>query len=168
MRDHGLTVLELLVVMAIMGILMAIAVPNWNNLQKKSAIENEVKTMSVDLTALRLDALYAKRPRSVVLSATQFSVYSSSLTSVSPVSSKTLHFPLRWQPASSTLTLTFDASGLCTAAADTPLCVDPDNNLALANPGAVDSLVISAARIKLGKREQGGACDATGTGIAQK
>ena len=158
MRRNGFTLVELLVVLTVMGILLSIATMNWNSMQKKSAVENEAKTVFADLMTARLDALYSKRPRSVVFSGVQFAVYSSSLTSVNPVSRKTLRYPLQWQPAGPSLTLTFDASGLSTAGSDTPVCIDPENNLAIANSGAVDSIVVSAARIKLGKR-QGGSCD---------
>jgi len=164
MGRNGFTLLELLIVMAIGGILLTIAGVNWNNMQKKSAVETETKMIYADLMATRLDALYSKRARSVVLSSTQFSVYSSSLTSVNPQSRKTLRYPLKWKPASTTLTLSFDSGGLYTAGADLPLCVDPANNLTVSNLGAVDSLVVSAARIKIGKRS--GDCDVSN--IAEK
>jgi prepilin-type N-terminal cleavage/methylation domain-containing protein len=164
MRHDGFTLVEMLVVIAIMGILLAIATPNWSSMLKKNAVESEIKTLYSDLMELRLNALYIKRSRSAVLSGRQFNVYSSSVTSVAPVTSNTLRFPLAWVPAGP-LTLTFDAGGLSTAGEDIAVCVDPESSLAVANPGAVDSLVVSAARIKLGKRQQGGNCDATGSSI---
>ena len=168
MRRDGFTLVELCSVIAVMGVLLALATLNWNSMQRKSAIENEIKTVYADLMATRLDALYTKRPRSVVLSGARFSVYSSELTSVSALSSTALKYPLKFNTAGSSLTLTFDAGGLSTATGDTALCVVPANDLAADNPGAVDSIVVCAARIKLGKRQQGGVCDTTtGTGIVQ-
>jgi len=160
MRQAGFTLVELIIVMAIMGVLMAIATANWNQMQKKNAVEGEAKALYADLMAVRLDALYTKRPRSVVVTSTGFNVYSSSLTTVGPASGKSLRYPLKWTPASPVLTLTFDVGGLSTAGADTSICVDPDNNLAVTS-GAVDSIVVSTARIKLGKRE-GGSCEVSG------
>jgi type IV fimbrial biogenesis protein FimT len=167
MRRNGFTLVELLVVMAIMGILFSIATMSWSSMQKKNNVEKDVKLVYADLMALRLDALYTKRARSAVVSGKSFAVYSSNATdsAVRPVLVRGLAYPMSWTPAGSTLTLSFDAAGLSTAATDTVLCSDPESNLAAVNSGSVDSVVISTARIKLGKR-QGGSCVASA--ITQK
>lgn len=165
MREDGFSLVELMVVVAIMGILLAIGTLSWVPMQKKGFIEKEIKILYTDLNDLRLDALYTKRTRSAVLSGTTFRVYSSNATGVNPVSTKELRYPVRWNTTDTSLTLTFDGAGLYTASADTPVCVDPDNNISAQNDVYVDSIVISAARIKLGKKGVG-ACAATN--IAQR
>ena len=155
------TLVEMLVVMSIMGILMTIAVLNFRDMNQKSGIETEARTLYTDLMEVRLDALYTKRPRSVMLSATQFSVYSSTNTSVAALSRKTLRHPVKWTPTSPTLTINFDTCGLCSPTGpDIPICVAPEGVLG-PNPAAVDSLVVSSVRVKLGKL-QGGSCVTTG------
>ncbi|UFS69639.1 prepilin-type N-terminal cleavage/methylation domain-containing protein [Geomonas sp. RF6] len=156
MQQKGFTLVELMVVIALIGILLSVATLNWGDMNRKTAIEREAKTVYADLMAVRLDALYTKQARSVVVSGTEFKVYNTNDTSIAPASTKTLAYPLKWTPDSSSLTINFDASGLVES--DVPLCVAPDGSLATANPATVDSLVVSAARVKLGKRE-GGACE---------
>lgn len=159
MRGKGFTLVELITAMAMVGILLGVAARSWNSQLRKSAIERQTRTLYGDFISTRLEALYTKRPRSVVLTGAQFSVFSSCDTTVGPVLCRSLTYPLRWHPSGGTLTLTFDAGGRCTTGADTPICLDPANDLSVSNPGAVDCIVVSSARTKLGKR-QGGACDA--------
>jgi prepilin-type N-terminal cleavage/methylation domain-containing protein len=153
MRNHGFTLVELLIVIAVMAILGTIATRSWNSMQKKAAIETQAKTMFGDLMDVRSQALYTKRARSVVISSSLFKIYSSSVTTVSPVSQKSLRYPVVWSSAGA---VKFDSSGLASGS-QRSLCIDPDNDLTVVNEATVDSLVISAARINLGKRT-GGDC----------
>jgi prepilin-type N-terminal cleavage/methylation domain-containing protein len=163
MRNHGFTLVELMIVIAVMAILGTIATLSWNSMQKKAAIETQAKTMFGDLMDVRSQALYTKRKRSVVISGSLFKVYSSNLTTVSPVSQKALRYPVVWNSAGTTVT--FDSSGLANGS-QRSLCIDPDSDLTVVNEATVDSIVISAARINLGKRT-GGDCDANNN-IVQK
>lgn len=149
MRQGGFTLVELIITIAIMAILLSIATLNWNEMQRKSAIESQVKTMHADLMEVRLQALYGKRKRSVVLSVKQFAIYSSNETSVTPISRKDLSYPIAWNSGN---TVTFESSGLTNT--EKSICVDPSSD----NPGAIDSIVISTARINIGKRQSGGSC----------
>lgn len=152
MREHGFSLVELMIVIAISGILLAIATLNWNAMQTKSAVESQIKTIYADLTEVRLQALHTKKPRSVIISGQLFKVYSSEVTSVTPVVTKQLRYPITWNGGAD---LTFDEQGLTTNAGS--LCVLPGNDTTTVNSAAVDSIVVSQARINLGKRTGVGA-----------
>lgn len=152
MRDRGFTLIELLIAIAIMGILMAIATHSWHEMQVKSAVESEIKKIHADLTEIRLQALYTKTARSVILSGQQIKIYSSTDTSVDPIVIKQLRYPIVWNGGDP---LTFNSQGVTSDIGS--ICVLPTNDTAVVNSAAVDSLVVSQARLNLGKRT-GGVC----------
>jgi len=70
MRNHdGFTLLELVAVIAIMGVLMAIATINFNAWQQKAQIESQTRTLFANLNQARIEAMQHKQPRSVALQA---------------------------------------------------------------------------------------------------
>lgn len=147
MRANGFTLVELLTVIAIMGILLSIATLNWNAMQTKSAVESQIKQIHADLMEVRLQALYGKRARSVVISGQVYKSYSSTVITSTALETKQLRYPVVWNGG---VALTFDAQGLTNNQGS--LCVLPTNSLTVINSAAVDSLVVSRARINLGKR----------------
>lgn len=152
MRQRGFSLVEVLIAIAIMSILLSIATFNWNEMQKKSAIEGQIKTMYADLMEVRLQALYGKRSRSVVIDNQLFKVYSSEVITPTPLETKQLRYPV-WNISSTLTTLTFDAQGLTSDQGS--LCILPTGDTSLVNSASVDSIVVSQARINLGKRTEG-------------
>jgi prepilin-type N-terminal cleavage/methylation domain-containing protein len=158
MREDGFSMVEILVVVAIVATLVSIATLQYGEMSKKSAIEGQVKSMHADLTSVRLQALYGKKDRTVTISGRSFKVYSSSITTVPPVQTTTLKFPVVWNSGGGP-GVTFNAKGLTDSSTDLSLCIDPINDLSVSNPGFTDSLVISTARVFIGKRRvPGGGC----------
>jgi len=156
MNERGFSLVELLVVIAVIGILTGIATYEFNKAQRKSAIEGQVRDMYAEIVNARLQSFYTKQPRSVTVSGTQFKVIDT--TSGATLVTKTLPYPVVVDTADNQLN--FDTSGF-TFGKFNAICIEPSDN-----PGYIDSIVISAGKINMGKRNAGGACG-TGT-IVQK
>jgi len=67
MKNRGFTLLELVVVIAIIGILLRIATINFGTWQQKAQIESQTRTLFATLNEARIEAMQHKQPRSVVL-----------------------------------------------------------------------------------------------------
>lgn len=148
MKRNGFSLIELLIVIAIISILLSIATLQFNEYTRKANIEAQTKIMYADLMNVRSEALFQKKTRSVTVSATEFSVYSSAtVTGAAPVISKTLSYPVVYSGGS---TITFNTQGLLDNVNNKTICVEPYDNHA-----AYDSLVLFTTRIELGKRDPG-------------
>lgn len=144
MRERGFTLVELIVVMALISILLTIGAIQFNSYTTKGKIESQIKMMQSDLAEARVQALFQKRPRAVVITGSQFSLYSSLATSGSPVLQKTLDYPVQ---SNGTGAINFDASGLLSnVGTGRSICLSVGNN-----PATIDSIVFSTTRIYSGK-----------------
>jgi len=153
MNNRGVTLVELISVLAIMAILMTLATLAWNDMQNKAAVEAEAKMMYADLMGIRLQALYSKRARSVDISGLTFKIYSSEVITAAPLETKNLRYTVVWNTSGP---LKFDAQGLMSGS-ERSVCILPTGDTTVVNTAAVDSIVISAARMNLGRRT-GGDC----------
>ena len=156
MRQQGFSLVEMLVVMAIVGALIAVATLNFSSMQQKAAIDGQVKMMLADITNVRVQALYTKNPRSIKFDGNKLYIYPSDDTSVTPESQINYAYSVTTNFTDNTIT--FTTSGLTTTFGGS-ICIDPAGGLAKENAGSVDSLVVSRVRANMGKRHKGAACD---------
>jgi prepilin-type N-terminal cleavage/methylation domain-containing protein len=152
MKENGFTLVELIVVIAIISILLALATLDFNALSRKHNMEAQVKQMYTDMLSAKVDAMHKRR---------QFTVNTNVITNrytitdvtTGTVVQKTLKFPVTTTDGNN-LTLTFDLKGLKTAPNTTQTICLQDNDSAL----AYDSIIIDEVKVNLAKRNTGGAC----------
>jgi len=153
MNRNGLTLIELMFAIAIIGILLAIGTLDFNQMTRKYAIEAQTREMYSDLVDLRLKAMYKKRAHAAKLTATTFNAYSSQNTSGTPIGlmyTKNLKYQITY--SNTMATISFDSHGLTTDLGC--ICTEPSGN-----PGGVDSVVFSyMTQFNIGKRSTGGDC----------
>src|SRR6266567_4738670 len=163
MKRNGFSLIELVVVIAIMVILMTVGGLAYRNFSQKAGVEGQVKAMYADLMNARSQALYRKSCRYVTVAGTQFSVYTSSVCGAAApttgaIVQKTLKYGITSTPTDS---LCFDQRGVANLvrSANTDMsgtykavCIQQSN------PGVVDSVVISAMGIQMGKLTTGSTC----------
>lgn len=151
MEARGFSLIELIVVLAIAAILLSLATLQFVSMSQKSAIESQVRLMYADLLEVRQKALYEKTARAVLVTATQFNVYSDGSTSGIPTMSRTLSYPVT--ATTTPLVVVFNTYGIAGDGSTTSfICVsDPSD-------AVVDSIIVDPMRIELGKRNAGGDC----------
>ena len=150
MNRRGFSLIELMVVIAIIGTLLAIAVPRFTETLKKSAIEGEVRELSLDLMQARATALTQRAATSVILTPVSYS---------GPGVSRTFKYPVTWQgkaAGDSQIKIDFDERGSYDVTNNTNLaiCVAPS-----VPDARVDSVVVFSLGNHLGKLTLGGTCD---------
>lgn len=155
----GFSLLELLIAIAVMGILATIATFNFNSWQVKSKMEAQVRELQVDLNEARINAFTQKRPFGIVFQTNSYTIksYSSLTEAASPVDNgttvvtKNVLFALTKRSGTSTSIVSiadtpvvFDTSG--TTFNWFTILVDPSKTDA-----AVNCIVISTTRTNMGK-----------------
>jgi prepilin-type N-terminal cleavage/methylation domain-containing protein len=156
MGRAGFTLIELMIVIAIAGILLAVGTIGFHDYIVKNGMESQTRMMAADLQRARTDALFRKKTRYVTITATSYSIYSSAKVTVPPLTTKSLKYPVIFSPAN---LLFFDSRGVGNLDGGgniitTPkvVCIDPNN------ANILTSLVIGATAIQTGKRTSGGTC----------
>ncbi|MCX5815604.1 MAG: prepilin-type N-terminal cleavage/methylation domain-containing protein [Proteobacteria bacterium] len=157
-RKNGFTLIEILVAIAIIGILAAIGTASFTGLVGKYNVNNQIKTMYTDIMTARAMAAMKNRAHFVSLSANQYSIYDDTNTSPNGngtletssdtlILQKTLDYAITWN---STATIEFNVRGLC----NTPrtICI-----YSTVSP-EYDCIKASRTRITLGKLITQGTC----------
>jgi prepilin-type N-terminal cleavage/methylation domain-containing protein len=158
--SRGFTLVELIVTIAIIATILAIASMNFRTTTQKANIEAEIRMMHADLMTARTAAIYTRRSRSVTMTTSLFSVYSSTVTTGTPLVRRELRNHVTFKQDGATATsaqLDFDAYGttsVVSTSSGLAICVDPADN-----PGTFDSIVVQTTRFYTGKRQND--CNAT-------
>lgn len=163
--QSGFSLIELIIVIAIMGIVMAISTISFNSWQTKSRIESQTREIYADLADARTKAFTQKKvhgivfqPNSYVMKSYSSEVEYASITGAAAngvvISSKSLKYGITktdTATAFTDLSVLFDITGLTSTTPSTStfgftIVVNPVN----ISP-AINCLVISVARVNMGK-----------------
>jgi len=152
MRNEGVTLTELLVVVSIIGILVIALGFSFQGWQGKYRIESQIKDLYSDLMDARTKAMTRNRMHFIVLNANNYQEYADTNDNNTPnpgtgdtpipefTNPKTLKYSLGW-----TGTIAFDRRGLASTTAtiivNVPSSVDSD----------YDCIHVYQSRIRMGK-----------------
>ena len=160
MDERGLTLIELAVVIAIVGILMVLAGFQFVGWQARYKVESQIKEMYADLLEARQRAMQRNRTyfiRSTVASPDQYTTYEDANgnntldigtdTVIPNLSKQDLRYRMAWNFGG---TVTMDKRGLIEPSGSVWL-LDPDGNPFSEDEVDYDCIVVSRTRINLGK-----------------
>ena len=155
MNRRGFSLIELIIVMAIIGTIMAIATVNFNSWQRKATIERQTRELHADLNTARTDSIFRKTRHSIVLNPNNYILKRYSSPDEDPTAGGTviLRKDVSYviSPLSGTFTdlhIVFDTRGFVVALNPPAIKVNPS-----ASGAAFDCIVISTGRTNLGKVE---------------
>jgi prepilin-type N-terminal cleavage/methylation domain-containing protein len=145
MRERGFSLVEILVVIGLVAILLAIALPWFAAYLKHGSADSQTRLIYAELLQARANALYLRRETRVKFYPGSFAVYSTATDgpSVAPVASQPLRFPIEWN--NSGANVDFDPRGI--ALNGRSICIAGREET-----GAVDSVVVSDTRVNIGKK----------------
>jgi len=99
MNSRGITLIELMIVIALIGIILAISTMDFNSMQRKGQIDKQTREIVSDIVSLRIDAIQKKRRSAAFLGPKQiqFRSYSSdaeAVTAGTPILTKNLSYTI--------------------------------------------------------------------------
>lgn len=155
MIRNGFSLIEVLVVIALIGIMLSIGTLQFNNFLAKGAVERQTRELYSDFMVTRTAAMTQHAPKSVIMTPTGFTFYSSSL-GTGGTFTRSLSKAVTWAgktPSETEKRIDFDQRGILDSAGIT-ICVEPSVENA-----QVDSIVLFTTRIHLGKIDFGSECN---------
>lgn len=151
MNIRGFSLTELMIVIALIGILSAMGTFAFSQYSKKSQIASQTRLLYGDLMEYRIKTLYEKKNWTFKVAATSYGIYSSANITVSPVKVITLKHSVE---SDNSDPVVFDTMGMTSISSGSSksVCIVSEND------AAVDAVVISTSRIQMGKKKVGVGC----------
>lgn len=157
-QESGFSLMELIVVLAIIGITLAMATMNFSKMEKKAQMEKETRQLFTDVNNARTQAMFSKKPSAIWLQPQSyvFKTYSSEsedptvATNGNTVSTTSVTYMLTAANGSSfaNTPVLFDVTGL--TATPVTIMVNPSGSGA-----AFDCVIIDLARTNMGNMQNG-------------
>jgi len=166
MKNNGFSLIELIITIAIIGILLGIAGINFFDWQRKSQIERQTKELHTDLNSARMNSVFSKARHRITFQPSSYVMrrYSSDnevYTAGTIINTKNVSYQFTRETGGdiSDASVEFDARGLLTGAnfssSNLVLRVNP-----VASGAAFDCLIIHVARTNMGKmKDDGTSCE---------
>ena len=143
MNRNGFSLVELVVIIAIIGILLSIGTLNFHDWQVKYNIERQVKEMAADFDNLRLMAIHQKRRLQATITANS---YTFADTAGNTISVRNVTYPIQTTGGP----IIFNERGFAEGITERGIWVTS------AGGAAIDSLIVSTAKNNMGKRQGNG------------
>jgi type IV fimbrial biogenesis protein FimT len=157
MNRRGFSIIELIVVVAIISILLSFATINFNTWVRRQSIDREVKEIYADLMSVRQQAMVTGNNHDAVFTTSKnmaFHRYSSEGESRTSGGTLVMRRGLpNAAVVSSTDPVEFNHRGLTVATGDTMICIFSD-----VGPSR-DALVITPSRVSMGRIKNQGSKD---------
>lgn len=160
MGRDGYSLIEMMIVVALMGILLAMATLSFNDYMRKARIESQTKTLYSDIVNVRSEAMFRRAGRLTTIKKTLFSVYSTNLLVGPPIKTTRLSNAVDITAyIGFDDTIRFNERGLLVDSEGHLL--DQDHSIYIcvseSNSAGLDSIIIGTANIQMGKSN--GTCD---------
>ena len=145
MKERGHTLAETTVVLGIISILLALAIPRFADYLKRSRSESQTRTIYAELLRSRARAVYQRRETRMKFFAGRFEIYSSAAegSGVAPIARQALYYPIDMNGTG--VNVDFDTRGMALNLRS--ICIAGQEET-----GAVDSVVIGHTRVSIGKK----------------
>jgi prepilin-type N-terminal cleavage/methylation domain-containing protein len=152
MNRKGFSLVELVVIIAIIGTLLSIVALNFHYYQVKYNTEKLVREMEADFENLRLTAIHQKQDQGAAIQANGF-IFKSYSSADEPdaagrqVSTKTLPYQISTDGGG---IIRFDTRGFANISSQRVWVITPGTN------AGCDTLIVSRAKTNIGKRQNDG------------